>query len=108
MAGGSLAERRDAHQHGDAHKKPGRAGHSSSADRLTTAPHVHVIHTRFALDRALQLAAATVLLEEGVESARRVMGRPYRAGDSSADDHGGHPQLTILNPVGGAGGIHWS
>jgi hypothetical protein len=32
--GGSLAERRDAHQHGDAHEKPDRAAQSSSAERL--------------------------------------------------------------------------
>ena len=40
---GSLAERRDAHQHGAAHEK---AGQSSSSERLITVPHVQVIHTR--------------------------------------------------------------
>ena len=39
MAGGSLAERRDAHQRGDAHEKPGQ---SSSAERLIAAPYVPV------------------------------------------------------------------
>jgi hypothetical protein len=61
---GSLAERRDAHQRGDADEKPGQ---SSSVERLMTAPHAHVMQTRIALDRAVQLATATMLLEEGVE-----------------------------------------
>jgi hypothetical protein len=43
MAAGSLAERRDAHQHGNAHEKPGQ---SSSAERLIAATQVQVIHTR--------------------------------------------------------------
>jgi hypothetical protein len=44
--GGSLSERCDVHQRGDSHEKPGRAGQSSSAERLITVPHVHVIQTR--------------------------------------------------------------
>jgi hypothetical protein len=51
MAGGSLAERRDAHQQGAA-----RAGH----------PHA------VALDGGVEIAAATVFLEEGVEVGEQV------------------------------------
>jgi hypothetical protein len=46
MAGGSLAERHDGHQRGDA-----RTGHPDP----------------IALDRTIEIATATMLLEEGVE-----------------------------------------
>src|SRR4030095_4860409 len=42
MLSGSLAERREAHQHGAA---PARINHGAAV-RLMTAPHVHVIQTR--------------------------------------------------------------
>jgi hypothetical protein len=44
MAGASLAERRDAHQRGDAHEKPWSV--VVATERLITAPHVQVIHTQ--------------------------------------------------------------
>ena len=63
MAGGSLADRRDVHQRGDAHEK---AGQSSSALRLITAAragHPHPI----ALDRGVEVAAALVVPDKSVE-----------------------------------------
>ena len=67
MADGSLAERRDAHQRGASHEKPGTRGSvvvGRAADhRPARAGHPDPI----ALDRAVQVITATVLLEEGVE-----------------------------------------
>jgi hypothetical protein len=34
---------------------------------VITAPHVHVIQTRVALDAAVEIASVLVLLEEGLE-----------------------------------------
>jgi 3-oxoacyl-(acyl-carrier-protein) synthase len=64
MAGGSLAERRDAHQRGAAHEKPVQ---SSSAERLITAPHVQVIHTHSPSTAESRSPQALVVLDEGVE-----------------------------------------
>jgi hypothetical protein len=64
---GSLSGRHDAHQRGAAHEKPGQAGQSSSAERLIAAPRVQVPPHPIAVDRAVQVATATMLLEEGVE-----------------------------------------
>jgi hypothetical protein len=64
MAGGSLAERRDAHQQCAVRLA---SNQSRSAFRLIAAPHVHVIQTPLALDTAVQIAAVLVLLKESVE-----------------------------------------
>ena len=45
----------------------GCAVQSSPTRRLIAAPHVHVIQHAVVLDRRVELAAAAMLLEEGVE-----------------------------------------
>jgi hypothetical protein len=45
---------------------------ASSSDRLITAPHVQVIQAVIVLDRGVEIAAASVLLQEGVEVGEQV------------------------------------
>ena len=59
MAGGSLADDGGSHE-------AARVGQSSSAHRLIAAPHEHAIHA-VAVEAAVQVAAALVLLEEGIQ-----------------------------------------
>jgi hypothetical protein len=63
MAGGSLAERRDGHQHGDIYARKSVVVSVSVDHRAARTRHPDAV----ALDAAVELAAVLVLLVEGPE-----------------------------------------